>query len=999
MKKCLKRKRVISVLIVLSMIVSVFGKMPFQNYVYKAEAAAASGIAGNGLAGITIDINAAPYTEFANIDTWGTYAYGPQGCAWFASARVNQLTGKGNMIYSGKTWYNSAYSALGFLRGSELRAPAIACYENHVVIVEKIAGDTVYISEGGMSGYGANASTGYTVIRAVSKANMGHAGAESATTLLGYVYLSGSSSGESSDLSYGNLSTEFVHPQNAGLYGAISNPSGATVSVVGAYVWSSNGTLVVNHTENCGRANTTIYQRLNIVGEALPSGLVCGETYTYQFFAQANGKTYYSEKASFTTPDTQNPVLTDAQITNITSDGYTVSCKASDNYQIDRVQFPTWTTQNGQDDLAENWQTNTSCRGTQNGDTFTFQVKRTDHNNEYGIYATHIYAYDKAGNFVCVDAGLTELKEKSVSAVTTPPVPTQKPSESQVVQTSSQTNITPNPNAEIASSNNIHQQSYMYCGTANWDYANPVLSYLLDNEDGTVSRVEVVDNTIIVETYTKTDFAIVSSATLPVELGKCCGFFAGKEYNYFVFAQENANEEADKEVVRIVQYAKDWTRLKETGLSKINTVAFCDSGSLRMCEYGNMLYIRSCHTMYQSSDSKCHQANIMICYDQSSGTANAVGTGAGNISSGYVSHSFNQFISTDGQDIVSVDHGDAYPRGIVMLKYVGAAGSSNITRTVKSVELLSIPGETGLNYTATMVGGLENSSSHHLVAYSTVDPELFYGRVRNVFIGTVKKDNFSASSVATKQFTDFTADGSQSASNPVLVKLAENEFLLMWEVFDADALYVFQKDAGTHTIQYVRIDGEGNALGEVQTKTGDLSDCQPILLDNKVTWYVTDSGKPCFYSLEPSTGELTAVTKEQAPQTTTEPTKEPAVPTQTPSTATKKPSGISSTDADEDDEKPEIAKVSGLKVKNKKRRKLKVTWEKAENAYGYQVQIATKRSFKKGKKTETAYGTAATLYGLKKKKTYYVRVRGYDWWNGSKIYGKWSAVKKVKIRK
>ena len=36
---------------------------------------------------------------------------------------------------------------------------------------------------------------------------------------------------------------------------------------------------------------------------------------------------------------------------------------------------------------------------------------------------------------------------------------------------------------------------------------------------------------------------------------------------------------------------------------------------------------------------------------------------------------------------------------------------------------------------------------------------------------------------------------------------------------------------------------------------------------------------------------------------------------------------------------------------------------------------------------------------IKKKKTYYFRIRGYNILNGKKIYGKWSKSKKIKISK
>ena len=88
------------------------------------------------------------------------------------------------------------------------------------------------------------------------------------------------------------------------------------------------------------------------------------------------------------------------------------------------------------------------------------------------------------------------------------------------------------------------------------------------------------------------------------------------------------------------------------------------------------------------------------------------------------------------------------------------------------------------------------------------------------------------------------------------------------------------------------------------------------------------------------------------------------------------------------------AKVTGLKVKNKKGKKAVVTWKKASNAKKYTVMYGTKKSFK-GAKKKNASGTKATIKKLKKKKTYFFKVRGV---NGS-ITGSWSAVKKVKIKK
>ena len=117
--------------------------------------------------------------------------------------------------------------------------------------------------------------------------------------------------------------------------------------------------------------------------------------------------------------DTEHPVVTDAVISDISAEGYTVTCKVTDNWGISKVVFPTWTVANDQDDLAENFM-NTQ-KGTKDGDTYTFRVNASDHNNEGGAYITHIYAIDKGGNQVQVVLDVVtveDVKIKLISAST-----------------------------------------------------------------------------------------------------------------------------------------------------------------------------------------------------------------------------------------------------------------------------------------------------------------------------------------------------------------------------------------------------------------------------------------------------------------------------------------------------------------------------------------------------------------------------------------------------
>ena len=92
------------------------------------------------------------------------------------------------------------------------------------------------------------------------------------------------------------------------------------------------------------------------------------------------------------------------------------------------------------------------------------------------------------------------------------------------------------------------------------------------------------------------------------------------------------------------------------------------------------------------------------------------------------------------------------------------------------------------------------------------------------------------------------------------------------------------------------------------------------------------------------------------------------------------------------------SKVKLTSAKNGKGKKLTVKWKKVTGAKCYQLQYALNKKFKKKKSIQTKK-TKYTIKKLKKNKTYYIRVRAYKMNGRKKVYGKWSKVKKVKIKK
>ena len=111
--------------------------------------------------------------------------------------------------------------------------------------------------------------------------------------------------------------------------------------------------------------------------------------------------------------DKKGPEISNCSIRDITASGYTVTCKVTDESGVDRVQFPTWTQKDGQDDIQSDWEHNSVATGSRSGDIFTYQVNIADHNNEGGLYNTHIYAYDRNGNSSIVEFNSIEVPSES----------------------------------------------------------------------------------------------------------------------------------------------------------------------------------------------------------------------------------------------------------------------------------------------------------------------------------------------------------------------------------------------------------------------------------------------------------------------------------------------------------------------------------------------------------------------------------------------------------
>ena len=382
------------------------------------------------------------------------------------------------------------------------------------------------------------------------------------------------------------------------------------------------------------------------------------------------------------------------------------------------------------------------------------------------------------------------------------------------------------------SGSNVNDQDYV-------QWSDTVKSYLTVCDNGNYMRVQsgAIEGKLLVEYYSS-DFEPLSTKLIDNEL-PIFGAFYDSGNNYYVLSgQENPKQNDSLEVFRITKYDKNWNKIKSCGLYGANTTVPFDAGSARMTHSGDHLLVRTCHKMYKSSDGNNHQANVTIEVDMPSMTITDSYTGVMNVDYGYVSHSFNQFIKTDGNHIVALDHGDAHPRSAVLVKYNSDFTTGKFFPSyfeqVSNIDVVTYPEYTAghYNYTGAAIGGFDVSSSSYIVAQSTVDLDYINtSETRNVYVSAVSKD------LSTNKLNKITsyAEGTDSASAPQLVKINNNSFLLLW--------------ARDTKVSCVKLNADGTVNGSIHTFEGSLSDCQPVIKNGRAVWYVYDKNNVTFNSL------------------------------------------------------------------------------------------------------------------------------------------------------
>ena len=355
---------------------------------------------------------------------------------------------------------------------------------------------------------------------------------------------------------------------------------------------------------------------------------------------------------------------------------------------------------------------------------------------------------------------------------------------------------------------------------------------------------------------------MIYTKSVPFELEKFGGFYSGEKYNYIVFGQNNAEESDSKEVIRIVKYDKDFNRLAQASVNDCYTNSPFDAGTLRMCENNNKMFIHTSRTRYLTDDGLHHQSQLTIILDTDKMTAENF---LGDFQENHVSHSFNQFVIHDGDNFVLLDHGDAYPRSIVLNKYEGINPEKWLSEyygrqvlKYTATDLFEIPGAVGANCTGVTVGGFECSNNNYLIAINSIDHSKVTEYTsyemkgldkdeRNIVLLVSVKNNTDTLKVKKVYLTDY-INKNKLGSTPYLVKLSDDRFLVLWEEFE----YTNNYNCIDNGVKYVQVNGNGEIISDIRSRNDITlsSDCQPTVIGNNLIWYIDGTDERKFYKLD-----------------------------------------------------------------------------------------------------------------------------------------------------
>ncbi len=378
-------------------------------------------------------------------------------------------------------------------------------------------------------------------------------------------------------------------------------------------------------------------------------------------------------------------------------------------------------------------------------------------------------------------------------------------------------------------------------GTGNYgewkDYAgadNTYLFQLLNDQIGVFTRIASDSSQSLELTIYDKNMKYTNKKTIPLPYTEWGGLYQGEDGNYYAAVGQTNKEENDAKVVYTIIKMdgtfKEVGRCNITGMECHTTFPY-DVSMARMTMDGTTLIVHTDRERYTSDDGKNHQSNITFMIDSATMTQLYVGA---IFPYNHVSHSFNQFVKMDGGNLIYVDHGDAYPRSVVLQTHYGfspTGWSDNYKNRpiTTELDLINIKGNTGDNNTGTKVNGFEIGTYNNLVAgvsipHDTItDNAISSYKVQNVYVSLVTKDGNSSKLI---WLTDYKEGENTCASNLRMVKISDDKFALIYQINNRES----------YKTGLILIDSSGTVLGKKEYDAFFSCYTQPIYDNGSILW-------------------------------------------------------------------------------------------------------------------------------------------------------------------
>lgn len=371
-------------------------------------------------------------------------------------------------------------------------------------------------------------------------------------------------------------------------------------------------------------------------------------------------------------------------------------------------------------------------------------------------------------------------------------------------------------------------------------WGSPAKSHLIKNADGSYTAVEVSEH-INIETY-DSSFNHTGSFAIKKELPIFGALYAGKDFNYIAFGQENLLDDNSREVIRIVIYDKNFVKISEVSVNNCKTAIPFDASAGEMYENERYLVLHTSRSQYRDENGLRPQTQLTVIVDKHTWTVSNM---LGKFQHNHMSHALREFVKIDGGRLITANFSDAAPLRGAFLQELDFSG-----KVLHTQSLFNVSGPLAANCTGAMIGGLEFSDSGYLVSLSSIDQTIPTGfssiniegidrENRDIYLLWADKNTWEVRHTCLARYTGVGLTGSV----PYLVKLKNGNFMVLWQRFSD---YSDESD----TFCYAFVDKDGKQIGQTQTAHGNLSQsCMPIEADGKVVWYVnTDSGRE-FYGV------------------------------------------------------------------------------------------------------------------------------------------------------